>query len=248
MGNITLKRWRTLCYVQAFFSLEAFSAPILIMFYTSYAGFTFEQYSAIIALIFIFLWILEIPAGALADQYGRKRALIAGNGVYLSTMVCLVMQGHSVPGWLIALLFAFGGSLSGGTFQSMMFDAYASAGRNEDFHTVNARATSISLISGAGAAILGGAMAARSLAFPMYADIGILALLTIIFCFLLQEPKIARSSQSSLRPGFSSIVRQGLGEIFSSKELFAGIAIVALVFSCLRAGFNFYQPLRRPQV
>ncbi|MFZ1180688.1 MAG: hypothetical protein WAN92_04085 [Herbaspirillum sp.] len=49
--------------------------------------------------------------------------------------------------------------------------------------------------------------------------------------------------RSSLRPGFSSIVRQGLGEIFSSKELFAGIVIVALVFSRLRAGFNFYQPL-----
>lgn len=119
MSNITLKRWRTLCYIQAVLSLEAFLAPVLIMFYTSYAGFTFEQYSAIIALIFVFLWMLEIPAGALADKYGRKRALIAGNGVYLSAMICLVMQSHSVPGWLIALLFAFGGSLSSSTFQSM---------------------------------------------------------------------------------------------------------------------------------
>lgn len=86
-------------------------------------------------------------------------------------------------------------------------------------------------------------MAVHSLAFPMYADIGILALLTTIFCFLLQEPKIAQSSRSSLRPTFAAIVRQGLVEIFSSKELFVGIIIIAFVFSCLRAGFNFYQPL-----
>ncbi|MBU9559030.1 MFS transporter, partial [Burkholderia multivorans] len=107
-----LKRWRLLCYLQACLALEAFSAPVLVFFYTSYAGFTFAEYSSIISLIFVFLWVLEIPTGAFADRYGRKLALVTGNVVYFFAMYCLLRYGHQVAPWQIAFLFACGGGSS----------------------------------------------------------------------------------------------------------------------------------------
>jgi MFS family permease len=240
MTGKNLRKWRSLCYLQAALSLEAFSAPILIIFYTAYAGFTFAQYSSIISLIFVFLWVLEVPTGAFADRYGRKMALIAGNLVYLAAMICLVGLGHSAPWWLIALLFACGGSLSSGAFQSMMFDSYASEGRDADFHTVNARATSISLFSSGVASIVGGWLAARSLALPMYADIGVLAVLTLAFIAVLREPQSTRDARGLT---LKAIIRTGVVGSLTNRALLTAILVAALVFACLRAGFNFYQPL-----
>ncbi|KVV58414.1 hypothetical protein WT27_22700 [Burkholderia territorii] len=235
-----LKRWRRLCYLQACLALEAFSAPVLVFFYTSYAGFTFAQYSSIISLIFVFLWLLEIPTGVLADRYGRKFALVTGNVVYFAAMVCLVRYGHRASPWLIAFLFACGGALSNGAFQAMMFDAFAACGRDADFHTVNARATSVSLLCGGAASVVGGWLASRSLAFPMYLDMGILAALTLAFALWIREPVYEHRPR---RPGLVEIARDGIATTISSRALLGAILVAAVTFACLRAGFNFYQPL-----
>lgn len=235
-----LKRWRRLCYLQACLALEAFSAPVLVFFYTSYAGFTFAQYSSIISLIFVFLWLLEIPTGVFADRHGRKFALVTGNVVYLAAMFCLVSYGHRVSPWLIAFLFASGGALSNGAFQAMMFDAFAACGRDADFHTVNARATSVSLLCGGAASVVGGWLASRSLAFPMYLDMGVLAALTLSFTLWIREPVYEHRSR---RPGLVEIARDGIAICVSSRALLGAILVAAVTFACLRAGFNFYQPL-----
>jgi MFS family permease len=240
MTDAVLTHWKRLCYLQAGLALEAFSAPVLVLFYMSYAGFTFAEYSSIISLIFVFLWLLEIPTGALADRYGRKNALVAGNIVYLAAMSCLVALGHRVSPWLIALLFACGGALANGAFQSMMFDVYVSRGRDADFHTVNARATSLSMLSGGAAAVAGGWLAARSLAWPMYVDIGVLAVLTVAFVVWLEEPMRGSGVR---RARVVEIVRDGVVGCVSNRPLLIAILIAAAAFACLRTGFNFYQPL-----
>ncbi|AWU98880.1 hypothetical protein DM992_04420 [Burkholderia sp. JP2-270] len=235
-----LTRWRHLCYLQGCLALEAFSAPVLVLFYTSYAGFTFAEYGSVISLIFVFLWALEIPTGAFADRYGRKRALVAGNVVYLAAMFCLIQYGRGLSPWVIAFLFACGGALSNGAFQSMMFDAFAARGRDADFHTVNARATSLSLLCGGAASVMGGWFASRSLALPMYVDMGILLMLTLAFVVWLREPMREHPSR---RPGIVDIARDGAAVCISRRPLLIVILIAAVTFACLRAGFNFYQPL-----
>ncbi|QTD89946.1 MFS transporter [Burkholderia anthina] len=240
MTGDELIRWRRLCYLQACLALEAFSAPILVLFYTSYAGFTFAEYSAVISLIFVFLWALEIPTGAFADRYGRKRALVAGNVVYIVAMFCLIHFGRGLSPWVIAFLFACGGALSNGAFQSMMFDAFAAKGRDADFHTVNARATSLAMLSGGAASAMGGWFASRSLALPMYVDMGILAILTVSFMVWVREPIREHPPQ---RPGIVDIAREGAAVCISCRPLLVAILLAAVTFACLRAGFNFYQPL-----
>ncbi|AIO76833.1 MFS transporter [Burkholderia multivorans] len=237
-----LKRWRLLCYLQACLALEAFSAPVLVFFYTSYAGFTFAEYSSIISLIFVFLWVLEIPTGAFADRYGRKLALVTGNVVYFFAMYCLLRYGHQVAPWQIAFLFACGGALSSGAFQAMMFDAFAACGRDADFHTVNARATSVSLLCSGAASVIGGWLASRSLALPMYLDMGVLVALTVSFALWIREPACEHRSR---RPALMEIARDGIAASVSSRPLLLTILVAAVTFASLRAGFNFYQPLLR---
>ncbi|WP_179402924.1 MFS transporter [Burkholderia guangdongensis] len=242
MNDAVLLRWKWLCYLQGALALEAFSAPVLVLFYTSYAGFTIAEYTTIISLIFVFLWWLEIPMGALADRYGRKNALVAGNVVYLAAMACLVAFGHAVSPWLVALLFACGGALATGAFQGMMFDAFAQSGRDADFHAINARATSLSMLGSGAAAVAGGWLAARSLALPMVVDIGVLGALTLALAVWLEEP--ARRADIR-RASVAAIVRDGVIGCVSNRPLMAAMLIAAAAFACLRAGFNFYQPLLR---
>lgn len=183
-----LNRWRFLSYLQSLFGVESVLAPVLTIFYLSYAGYTFEQYSTMLALCFFFLWLIEIPAGALADKMGRKLSLLIGNTVYILAMLSVLLWKNEIPVIIVAFLFSIGTAVAGNTFQSMMYDIYASRKAEEKFHEAIAKSTSISLFAAAGAAILGGVLAEINIALPMIVDIILLSLATIIIWLFIVEP------------------------------------------------------------
>lgn len=246
MVDLNIRKWKQLCYVQSFFGLETFTAPILVLFYTRYAGFTFADYSSLMSLICIFLWIFEIPTGAFADRFGRKLSLIVGNCIYLSAMICLLCFKNEISVFLLAFLFALGGSLGSGPFYSLMYQAFAAYGQQATYHTIVARGTSVALFGAAIAAAVGGALAEYALSLPMLVDIAILALVTLFLLWRL--PGIVPLFDSGdgkklLTERFSQILKSGLNEVVSSKTMMIIIFLSAIIFACLRSGFNLYQPM-----
>lgn len=244
--NFNLKKWRRLCYVQAFFGVETFTAPILVLFYTRYAGFTFTSYSLLMSLIGIFLWFFEVPTGAFADRFGRKLSLIIGNCIYLVALAFLLCFKSEASIFLLAGLFALGGSLSSGPFQSMMYQSFAAAEQEATYHTIVARGTSVSLFGAAIAAALGGVLAEYSISLPMVIDMIALAIVTLFLA--LNLPNVApithtENLEEHHIKSFYAILVAGIKQTFASRALMITILLSAVSFACLRAGFNFYQPM-----
>lgn len=235
-----LAKWKWLCYMQSLFALETFIAPVLVIFYTQYAGFSFSQYAILMSYIFIFSWVFQIPTGAIADKYGRKRALIFGNVIYILAMLSLVVLGNRTPVVLTSALFSFGSCLSTGAFQAMMYSAYAEEDRVADFNSVNARGNSLALLGGAGGAALGGVLAGVSLALPMVVDIAVLSLTTVLLSISVRPTQVI---QNVRQVSIQTIAIDAIRAAFRSKKLFSSILVSAVAFACVRTDFNLYQPL-----
>lgn len=103
-----------------------------------------------ISLLFI-IWtatgiLFEVPTGALADKYSRRRILAIGQ----------IIRGFGYVAWLVwptfwgfALGFVawgIGGSLDSGTFQALVYDELKAEGREREYARVSGRAESLSLL------------------------------------------------------------------------------------------------------
>lgn len=240
-----LNRWRRLSYLQSLFGVESVLAPVLTIFYLSYAGYTFTQYSTMIALCFLFLWLIEIPAGALADRIGRKTALVVGNIIYIIAMLSVLIWRNDIPIIMVAFLFSVGTAVTGSSFQSMMYDVYASKDAEEEFHKAMAKSTSISLFAAAAAAIIGGVLAEVNIVLPMMVDIALLSLATAIISLAVVEPAstVPHKKDSTGGDTYFKIMKSGFMNAFSSWYMINFILCAAVIFATLRVAFNFYQPL-----
>jgi MFS family permease len=235
-----LDTWKRLCYFQSLFGLETFVAPVLVIFYIGYAGFSFSQYAMLMAYIFFLSWFFQIPTGAIADRYGKKACLLIGNVIYIFGMVSLVAFKVKTPILVTAFLFSFGSALSTGAFQAMMYSAYAAHGRESEFNSVNARGNSLALLGGAIGAASGGVLASYSLALPMVTDIVILFFTTIVMTFTLRNTD---NSPQNKPASLQTIAIVAISAAFRSKKLFFSILVAAAAFAGVRTGFNLYQPL-----
>lgn len=153
-------------------------------------------------LVDVAFWCLSfsvaIPAGLIADRYGRKPALLIGVTLWcwgvamwgLSTSFITFVGASAVWGTGAAFFF--------GTDSAYLYDTLLEAGRAEEYPKVAARATLLSFMVEAVAACFGGLLvvATDSLALPLL-TMGAVWVAVILVVFRFPEPKIHRALQSN---------------------------------------------------
>lgn len=102
--------------------------------------------------------LFEVPTGALADTWGRRRSYLLGAAtLLLSTLLYLVMWQTQAPlfGWAIAsALIGLGFTFFSGATEAWLVDALAFSGFDENLESVFARGQIV-----AGVAMLTGSLA-----------------------------------------------------------------------------------------
>lgn len=103
-----------------FFKNQRYFEPFLILFFIE-AGLSFTQIGFLIALREIFLNIAEIPSGAIADLYGRKRSLIFSFFCYIISFI-IFAHSYTFPAFTAAMFFfGIGDAFRTGTHKAMIF-------------------------------------------------------------------------------------------------------------------------------
>jgi MFS family permease len=199
----------------------------------------------------------EVPTGALADRFGRKKSLVIGSFchsfayllIFLSHSFILFNLGEIIAG--ISMSFAYGAD------SALAYDTLKDLGREEEYQKVEGNGHSMRLLSFAIFAPIGGLLATVNLALPYLASSiviflsGLLALTFIeprkakILCpekdSIVQGSMIQSSTFDKRKKYYHEIIRS-FNLMLDEKKILWLVLFFSLVFLATRLGFWTYQP------
>ncbi|MEU4694944.1 MFS transporter [Actinoplanes sp. NPDC023714] len=176
------------------------------------AGLTTAEISSLFAIWSVVSFACEIPAGALADIWSRKRLYALGE-LLTATGFALWLVWPSFPGFALGFaLWGLGGALSSGTLESI---AYDELGDSTTYAQVIGRADTIGLLAMLAATLL----AAPALAHGGYPLVGIMSIASVTLGGLLalRLPDTDRTKdRTEGTSSYLTTLRSGLTEVAGS--------------------------------
>lgn len=226
-------------YAYAFFKNFAFFSAVLVPFFTDWGGITLLQIQILQSWFSIWVFILEVPTGAVADKIGRKHSLMLGS--FMIAIATLVYG--SIPSFGIFLLaeflFALGYALNSGADQALLYDTIKSEGKESESKAIMGRADAIMLAGMMIAAPLGGFIANQmGLNAPQYMT-AIPMFIASAIAWSIKEPKIHSDSQSKK---YIEIINDGFHEIMHNPIIRTLAFDSVVVSSAAYFVVWFYQP------
>ncbi|WP_329004418.1 MFS transporter [Kribbella sp. NBC_00709] len=193
-------------------------------------------------------FVLEVPSGAWADTYSRRKLLILGallSGLGYAAWIAL----PSFTGFALGfVLWGTSSALISGTYEAFVYDELAARDRTADYATVLGRARSASFIMN---------LAATALATPLFALGGytLAGIASVLSCLLqalvawsLPEARVVETAREADEPGtraafavYLRMLRTGVTEVLVSRLVRRAVALVALLGGFL--AFDEYFPL-----
>ena len=105
---------------------------VLVPFYTTWAGLTLTQVLLIQSWFMIWIFLLEVPTGAVADYLGRKTSLVMGASVNALAAVVYAWKPSFAFFILGEFLWAMSVALISGADQALVYDSLK---KNKKEHT-----------------------------------------------------------------------------------------------------------------
>lgn len=193
------------------------------------AGLSTAQMSSLFALWSVVAFAAEIPSGALADVWSRKRLYALGE---LSTAAGFAtwMLWPSYPGFALGfVLWGLGGSLSSGALEALVYDSLSTAGRAGDYARVMGRANTVSILAMLGATLLA-APAGQAGGYLLVGALSVaFKLVGAALSLRLPEKRGSEPDDDSPEDGYWAMLRSGLRETLGSRPVARKVLVAALI-------------------
>src|SRR3989344_238738 len=198
-----------LCYVFDVLLNLHFTSAILVPFFTQWAHLSFTQMHLIQSWFLLWIFILEVPTGVIADRFGKKfsvalGALIGAVGLFIYGMI---------PNFWLFLLAEFLGALSltliSGAYEAMVYDTLAASGTETESKKVFGRSHSFRMTGILIAAPIGSFIAAHTaLNVPMLVEAFALVGAMVI-ALAISQPKLGDGHEIEVQ-NYLDIAKKGL--------------------------------------
>jgi len=213
-----------------------FFLPVLALYFQS------KLYTATnVALVFsieaICLVLFEVPTGAVADLFGRKRTLILSRVADLSGLAFLYFA-RSMPMFVgYAVFNALARSLSSGTENAMIYDTLKEEGREQHYKKTIGIYYALWPLGASAGSIIGGYLAKVSLQLPVLWTF-LPYTLTFIGCLFLKEPSYQREEHRN-------IVRhmKGAFKLIAGNKQILVLISASLAMMSLGETVHYFSPL-----
>ncbi len=227
-------------YLYAFFKDFSFFSAVLVPFFTDWGHISLFQVTIIQAWFSLWVFILEVPTGAVADKIGRKHSIALGS---LIVAIALLVYG-SIPNFGIFLLaeflFAIGYALTSGADDALLYDTLKSEGKEDQAKKVLGNANALHLLGMSLAAPIGSLIAANfGLNAPTLMSAIPLCIASVIG-WSIPEPKF--HSEGSEIPRYREIIQKGFSQIRHHPVLRSLAIDSVLVSASAYFIIWFYQP------
>lgn len=153
-------------------------------------GLTVQEMVYLEIIFATLLLIMEVPTGALADSWSRRKTMIL-SGMFTFVEFFVLIFAHQF--WVFAISMIAAGiqcALSSGTSNAIFYESLKLVGEEERFEEVLAKEKILSYISGGFAAIVGGVLASTLGLTSTYWLSLIGVVLSIFFAISLYEPQV----------------------------------------------------------
>jgi MFS family permease len=226
-------------YLYAFFKNFAFFSAVLVPFFTDWGHISLFQVQLLQSWFSIWVFVLEVPTGAIADKLGRKYSLILGS---LFIAVATIIYG-SIPSFGIFLLaefiFAIGYALNSGADQALLYDTIKSQGLEEKSKEIMGRSDALMLAGMMVAAPIGSVIAAKlGLNAPQILT-AVPMLIAAALAWSIPEPTIHSGSESHR---YLDIIKQGFRDMRTNAVIRTLAIDSVIVSSAAYFVIWFYQP------
>lgn len=182
--------------ISSFISGFLFFVPILSL-YLQKNLFTITNVALIFAIQSIAIVLLEIPTGAVADIFGRKKTHIFGDISTIVGIMFLYFGNGLFPFIIFALLNALGQSLRSGNDDAIIYDTLKQERKVEHYKKVNGTLSSLWPFGAVIGSVLGGFFAKASLSLPILLSL-IPLTISLIICLFLEEPKYHKEKHNNI--------------------------------------------------
>ena len=156
--NLRLKRNVGLDYVHTFLSNMNMQSSIWVL-YLAYCGLHLAQIGLLEGIYHATSIVCEIPSGAAADLWGRKRCMVLSN--LCIAVSCVIMLFSKSFGWF-AVSFAvqaLGNNLNSGSEEALVYDSMKCLGQEEHYMGVYGRLNVLIEVAQGLATVAGGVLA-----------------------------------------------------------------------------------------
>ena len=142
-SDLAARNARCFLLFRIFFNCR-FYYPVFTILFLDF-GLTLEQFATLNALWAVAIVLLEVPSGALADQFGRRRLVVASAMLMVLEMACLVFMprgGGALTLWLFALNRVLSGAAeacASGADEALTYDSLPADGREAAWQQIQVR-------------------------------------------------------------------------------------------------------------
>ncbi len=228
-------------YLFSFFRDFTLISAVLVPFFTQWGNISLTQVQLLQSWFMLWIFLLEVPTGAIADFFGRRISLILGA---IIGGIGYLIYG-SIPNFYVFLvgefILATSLALMSGADNALLFDSLKELGREDEIKKITGRANAFNLFGLFVSAPLGSIVASKiSLNAPMYLS-AIAFLVATIVAFSFRETKVQESTSESKR--YLLIVKEGF-KYFKNHRVLKLLTIDAILVTS--AGYFviwLYQPL-----
>jgi MFS family permease len=174
------------------------------------------QLTLIEAFILTVTLLMQLPTGAFADIFGKRKAMIAGFFFYAAA-IAIYSFAHAFWMFIIyAIVFGLSEAFIDGTREALLYDTLKQERQEHTFAFISSKLSMIFQIALACATIIGGFMGAISYELAIRAT-GVAFLSAMIGSFLFSEPAV--ESEKFTLKNYINKTRQGVKELFRNSYI-----------------------------
>ena len=212
-------------------------APIWMLYLLETRGLALTAVAGLEAALIACALIGEVPAGAVADRWGRRASLLLGSAVYTAGALIFGLTGSYLPLLAAWALMGIGLALWSGAGPALLYDTLRVLGREAEFERRLGRAEAAGQI-----VELAAVMAAGPIAYLIgYQSVVLINCATMAAAgaaaLLLREAPRGRAGDGAPPDrGYVATLRAGLALAISTRALLCLIILSSLIWALLRIG------------
>lgn len=203
-------------YWFAFFSSFLLVSSVLIPFFTEWGKISFTQVMILQSWYLLWVFLLEIPTGAIADFLGKRLSIILGSLAYIFGIIAYSVYPDFSLFLVAEFLWALSTALISGADSALLYDTLEVIGSSKESKKIFAKESVFNLSGILVSSVLGGIIASW-IGLQQVMLLGLVpAVVSLIIALRLKEPKTIVKQENE---SYKGTIKDGVSYFFRTKVL-----------------------------